>query len=559
MSSRHRLFRIAFVAVAAALAVPVGAARGATACVGDCNRDGAVTIDELMRGVGLALGQAPIAECPEFDCNGEGVVTVDCLLQGVKGAVDGCEAPVANPTLEGPVTSGHGPFVAGTTFDLSQVGYEETEFFVAGTAAAYTNVGALGDDGKWTAAKSGDTAAYRTRMLVYRPIDPQQFNGTVVVEWLNVSGGLDASPDWTGAHTELIRRGYAWVGVSAQKVGIEGGSAAVQVVALPLKKVDPVRYGSLTHPGDSFSYDIFAQVGVAVRHPRGVSPLGDLPVERVIAAGESQSAFRMVTYINAIHPLARVFDGFLVHSRGSIGAPLSEAPQPLVAVPDTALIRDDVDVPVLIFQTETDLTLLNYLPARQPDTDRIRTWEVAGTAHADLYTLATGPTDLGDSPDAAKLVITSMPIPGVVSCPKPINDGPQHFVLNAAVDALERWVRDGTLPPTAPRLDVEPGPPVTLRRDAHGNALGGIRTPQVDVPIAAFAGDGQEGSLLCLLFGTTNPFDAPTLAALYPDHAAYVDAFEAAADRAVEAGFVLPVDADLMKAAAAMADVPPAE
>ena len=45
----------------------------------------------------------------------------------------------------------------------------------------------------------------------------KKFNGTVVVEWLNVSGGVDAAPDWTFAHTELIREGYAWVGVSAQK------------------------------------------------------------------------------------------------------------------------------------------------------------------------------------------------------------------------------------------------------------------------------------------------------------------------------------------------------
>ena len=185
---------------------------------------------------------------------------------------------------------------------------------------------------------------------MYRPTSPKEFNGTVVVEWLNVSGGLDASPDWTGAHTELIRDGFAWMGVSAQYAGVEGGGALLPIVNLPLKTVDPARYGSLVHPGDSFSYDIFSQAAQAIRHPTGASPLGDLEVKRVIAAGESQSAFRLVTYIDAVHPLAAVYDGFLVHSRGAggaIGAPLSESPQPSIPVPSPALIRTDLRATVL--------------------------------------------------------------------------------------------------------------------------------------------------------------------------------------------------------------------
>ena len=53
-----------------------------------------------------------------------------------------------------------------------------------------------------------------------RPIDRHRFNGTVVVEWLNVTGGADAGTDWMLGHNELIREGFVWVGVSAQKVGI---------------------------------------------------------------------------------------------------------------------------------------------------------------------------------------------------------------------------------------------------------------------------------------------------------------------------------------------------
>jgi hypothetical protein len=264
----------------------------------------------------------------------------------------------------------------------------------------------------------------------------------------------------------------------------------------------------------------------------------------------------LVTYINAIHPLADIYDGFLVHSRGgnSVGiAPLSETPQPAITVPGSAQIRNDLDVPVLIFETETDLTFLGYFSARQPDTDRVRLWEVAGTAHADTYTLGVGNTDRGDSPDAAKLVVTTKPVPAfpALTCKTPINSGPQHFVLNAAIAALNQWVRHGTPPPLAPRLDVVAGASIAIVRDANGNALGGIRTPQVDVPIAALSGEGQTGSILCALFGTTEPFDTTTLTSLYPDHSAYVSAFNAATDRAVSAGFFLQPDAELMKAAAA--------
>ncbi|HYR95670.1 MAG TPA: alpha/beta hydrolase domain-containing protein [Candidatus Binatus sp.] len=462
-------------------------------------------------------------------------------------------AEVAAPSIEGPITGGRGtPFVASTSFDLAQVGYIQEEFFISGTAAAYTSAGALTSDGMWTVTPAA-TAAYKTRLLVYRPASRTKFNGTVFVEWLNVSGGLDAAPDWTGAHTEMIRQGIAWVGVSAQRIGVEGGTPIIPgLPLLPLKTVDAARYGSLVHPGDSFSYDIFSQAGQAIRHPAGASPLGNLELKKLIGAGESQSAFRLVTYIDAVHPLARVYDGFLVHSRGTSGAALSEPPQSTIRAPRPTLIRSDLRVPVLTFETETDLfSLLQYYSDRQPDTDRFRLWEVPGTAHADTYSLVVGATDLGKSPAAAELLVTSKPIPGIIECGAPINSGPQHFVLDAAIDALDRWVRRGTLPRPAPRLEVTAGAAHSIVRDAHGNALGGIRTPQVDVPIATLSGEGQTGSLLCLLFGTTVPFDAATLASLYPDHRSYVSAYSRATRRAMRAGFILKHDAKLMRAAAA--------
>ena len=455
-------------------------------------------------------------------------------------------AQVPSPTIEGPITGPGSIFLQSTTLDLSQVGYVAEEYFLSGTASAYTKVGALGVDGLWTVAPAA-TAPYKTRIVVHRPVPPTHFNGTVIVEWLNVSGGVDASPDWTLGHVELIREGFAWVGVSAQYVGVEGGPGLVNLISLPLKTVNPARYGSLSHPGDSFSYDMFSQATQAIRHPVGPNPLGDLQMRKVIAAGESQSAFRMVTYVNAIHPVAQLFDGYLIHSRsGAFGAALSEAPEPAIPVPGAVAIRADIDVPVLTFETETDLTFLAYYGARQDDGPNFRLWEVAGTAHADSYLLGTGAADLGTSPSIVDIVAPSSPLPGIIDCAAPINSGPQHFVVNAAFAALNRWVRTGRAPDSAPRLEVNAGPPVAIARDGNGNALGGIRTPQVEVPIASFTGE-QAGAIICQLLGTTTVFSPAELAARYPSRDVFVWAYRQSLKRSVRARWIVRRDARLMK------------
>jgi len=476
------------------------------------------------------------------------------MCAGAMALATGTSAQVPSPSIEGPITNPGTPFVAATTFDLAQVGYEEAEYFISGTARAYVNSAPLGTDGRWCGT-TGETAAYKTRILVYRPTNPKKVSGTVVVEWLNVSGGVDAAPDWVQGHVELLRDGVAWVGVSAQIVGVEGGPTLLGLMSQPLKVVNPARYGSLHHPGDSFSYDIFSQAGQAIRTPSGPNPLGTLKAKRVIAIGESQSASRMVNYVNAIHPVAHIYDGFLIHSRGSFGAALSEAPQPAIIPPGSTAIRADVDVPVFTVETETDLTLLGYFRARQDDARHFRLWEVAGTAHYDTYGLGVGTTDVGTSPDIAAVVIMTDAAGGMIHCNTPVNSGPLHYVLNAALNKLIRWVRTGKAPKSAPRLDVSAGPPITIQRDQHGNALGGIRTPWVDVPIATFTGQQSGGSILCLIFGTTTLFDAPTLAALYPTHKAFTSAYDKALKRAVKKGWILEPDAKLIKKWAAGSNI----
>ena len=495
---------------------------------------------------------------------------------GVSTASTAAHAGAGSATVSGPVTGGGGiPLVFSSqpadalngtpVFDLGSVGYKQEEFFVEGTANAYTPTSTLTTDGHWTVQPSSQ-AAYKTRVVVNRPVDARDFNGTVIVEWLNVSGGADASPDWGHTHVELIRRGYAWVGVSAQAVGVNQLKCpdpplptCPGSVAGP-RPGDAARYGSLNHPGDSYSYDMFSQAGQAIRDNTRLV-LGGLRPQHLIAVGESQSAGRLVTYINAVHPLVDVYDGFLVHSRGAGSAPLAQAPLPNLPTPVPSLIRDDL-VPVLFFQTETDVAGAigaAGLAARQPDSARFRLWEVAGTAHFDLYGLQTGQTDTGRRQSVAAW-FDSMQNPtaqiGLFTCASPINTGPQTFVLRSAIFHLDRWVDGGPPPPRAPRLEVASVAPFAFALDANGNVRGGIRTPAVDAPVATLGGLGQSGTPFCSAFGTTTPFTRQQLDTLYRNHGRFVAAWSAATLRALLAGFLRPEDAVNMLVVGARADIP---
>jgi hypothetical protein len=449
-------------------------------------------------------------------------------------------APARIRSLGGPAP------MPGGAYDLAELGYVEEEFLLEGQASSYALAGERTADGKWRA--SVDAAApFVTRLVVRRPKDAGRFSGVVVVEWNNVSGGVDASPDWTLLHRQLIRAGHAFVGVAAQKAGIDGGG---MVEGPHLKKAFPERYGVLDHPGDAWSFDIFSQAGAALKAPNG--PLGPLTAKRLIAAGESQSAMYLITYINAVDPLAGVFDGFFVHGRGAAGArfdgvrfrPSSGGAGGGMRDVPAEQIRADARVPVLVLQSETDVTALGGGRCKQPDGPRVRLWEIAGAAHADTYIIIAGARDDGRLP-VERLADLMKPTRELMmgQTESLINAGPQqHYVGEAALEALDRWVAGGASPPTAPRLELAADGAACVL-DPLGNARGGVRSPWVDAPTAVLSGLGQSGGVFGFLFGTTKPFDAVALKALYPGGKPdYLAKFGAALDQAIAGGFILGDD-----------------
>jgi hypothetical protein len=314
-------------------------------------------------------------------------------------------------------------------------------------------------------------------------------------------------------------------------VSIPGGDALG--TGKGLKALDPARYSGLHHPGDQYAYDMYTQVAQALRAPGATNPLAGLDVQRVLAVGESQSAFTLTTYYDGVQPLTHEFDGFLAHSRGGSPAPLT-APNGYIDVAGSLTgqptrMRTDQPAPVMMVQTETDvLGLLGYYPARQPDNDHLRVWEVAGSAHADAFQIGSMAGNLG--------------------CSVPVNDGQQVFVLRAALRHLQDWVTGGSAPPLGTPLDDDSSSAKpTYKTDAVGNVTGGVRTPAVDAPTSRLSGIApSDESVICILFGSTTPLTSDQLHTVYSSKDDYTAKYAKATDAAIAAGFATPDDRDQM-------------
>jgi hypothetical protein len=437
-------------------------------------------------------------------------------------------------TVTGPVSGGRhgGPFGA-SVGDIAQQGYVEEEYFISGEAQRYEPIGALTADGKWNVQPAA-TAPFKTRILVRRPKNAARFTGTVVVEWTNVSAGYELS----SADPPGLYEGHAYVAVSAQYVGLHGFRNATPH---GLVQWDSQRYGSLSHPGDSYSYDIFSQVARVIgpmRHKTGVDPMGGLAVKRLIAVGGSQSAARLCSYINAVQPRERIFDAFVPFISFGYGTNFDDAildlsqvepakhAQVLARMWTQTRLRDDADARVIVVNSEAEV-LANF-PVRQLDTPKFRCWEVAGAAHA--------PTSL------LKLFSDQLVRDGLSSLVNPkhhASDVMWRPSYDAALWHVHRWLSGGPAPPSQPPVEVIAGNTPTIDRDVYGNAKGGIRLPELEVPIARYQGrDDRRGG--GGLSGLTEPFTGEILAALYAAHEDYAAKIDTAARSAEAAGVILP-------------------
>jgi len=429
-------------------------------------------------------------------------------------------AAVPGAVINGPIPidpAGHpslNTIYSASAIELASRGYLEEEYFIEGSANRYSSSemenSVIVDFGH----------RYKTRLIVRRPVSAAQFNGVVVVEWINVTGGPDKDIDWWQSGEHFIRNGYAYVAVSAQQMGID-----------TMKAWSSPRYSSLdvTHDGmatrDELSYDIFSSVGKAINRTgetsgNSVDILSGLKAEQILATGHSQSASRLAIYLNNIHPLEPIYDGVMVHGGGG-------------------RIRDDQGVKIFKIMAETDMSRRAAMP--QPNTETFRQWEVAGTSHVDVpFEIEYG--KVGRLRDGLALDGVT---PRESGCELPAySTVPFRDVMDAAFNHLVIWVKEDIAPPIGEPLQVSRMmPELEFARDEYGNVLGGIRLAEHAVPTATNTGMNTGANRFCFLYGSHEPFNEQILQSLYSDHADYLEKVTKVVNKNLQDGFILPIAA----------------
>jgi hypothetical protein len=434
--------------------------------------------------------------------------------------------------------------------------YVEEEFFVSGGATVYTYEE---EPRRGVVIPLEEDVPYKTRILVRRPSDPEAASGTVVIEWWNSTAGFDTAVAWDASAEFFAREGWTYVGVTNSNT-----SLAFLRSGCRLGGIIPVarclqRYATLSMPENGQAYDVVSQLAHALKEGGATSPLPpEYPVERIFHVGQSQQGGSVITYASDFHfeandgyfPQVAAFGrdiNFAAATCGSEGAPPYPDCTPRLELLDRR-VRTDLPVPVIHVLSETDVqSPFGGVGAgsRQADTRTYRYYEMAGATHVGVH----------------KRVDV---IPNVLrlrdACLHPLNthaDGPIFgaYLLNAMWKNLERQVRDGVPPPQGKPIEFEDG---AIVRDEFGNALGGLRLPDMDLPIASYLPSNTVDvdaippilvgvipllELFCNLTGSVFPFDEETLQELHPNPARYEKRYRQQLVNLVARRHLLPEDA----------------
>ena len=489
--------------------------------------------------------------------------TVPSGLQAVRAAAEGRLPSVTGPI---PMTETSRAFWdrTGPPREAAlKAGYLEEEYLVKGTANVY----------EWS-AEGGDVpivrtpdAPYTTRIIVRRPGKLSVFSGTVWVELLNPTLSIDLDRMWQLHYAQIIGDGDAYVGITAKPVAM-----------VALQAFDPVRYGQLSManplapaeqacgamPGESgynpntsklyengLIWDIVSQVGTILKSSSPANPL-KTAAETVYGEGWSQTGGYAYRYLSTFGPLAttsdgrRVYDGWLVGGGGGPAGINQCSP----TLPNTDP-REQIEprgVPVIAIRTQGDYFSFPYRRADGDTPDnQYRLYELGGPSH-DTVTIFQN-----FAPDA-DIIKAGVKPPDHTSCGYTITtDFPYEHYFNAAAANLKLWSR-GVEPPHADRFRFDAKNQNVL--DRFGNAVGGLRSPYLDAPIATYHMGKTSGSFTCSLLGYKTPFNRNLLKKLYKDHDDYVSKVKQSTERLVKERFLQAEDAAKIINEAEKADVP---
>jgi len=402
----------------------------------------------------------------------------------------------------------------GETIPMITEDYTEREHLLTGYASTYCGP----VTGPAVVTQAG--LHYVTRILVRAPKDPDHFSGRVVIEPFNISTGADHDALWARIGVGLLAHGDTWIGVTAR-------AAAVN----PLKRHDPERYADVSIPVNDIEWDILATVGTLIKQRSDHNPLGLREVRHAYLGGYSQSGADVATFAMAFGGVARtpddspVFDGYFPAGHAASFTPLASHDAALPAFEHVPM--GPVDVPVVQVETQTDVEgfVVELGPdhvyrnvggayVRRDDSDapddRYRLYEIAGSPHIAEFELCDG----GGS------------------------SFPTAAFLRAAVRHLFLWAEAATPPPSSERVVLRIFDTVSKAAvDAVGNAVGGVRSPFVDLPLARYEVHASPGPF-CKLVGRETPLAAAYLVARYGDVRTYLSQFVESLDETIRAGFL---------------------
>ena len=428
----------------------------------------------------------------------------------------------AIPEITGPipVTEKSHPFCsmdyARVPLKLSDHGYTEEEYFVSGKAYIYDH------DEKGELITDGEPLPYKTRIIVRKPIDKNKFSGRVYLDIMNATQGYDIEDLWHRNYLWCLEHGHGYVGITSKPVNVQSlknfdyGRYADLNFAGRDRVPMPALSASATLPGteEGLIWDMIAQTAAALREGSTGCFYG-VGAEYLYLTGQSQSGAYLNTFAGNFDRYAnpdghRLFDGYM----NIVGALVERS---IRQEPDIGPLklrlrsRRPIATPYICMSSEADLYLFNNflkgdlfsVKIEDSDTaqDKCRYYEIAGSPHTDilcpvLNALSEVEKTGAKMPNLDEKLVTS------------INDMPVEFYICGMLEKLHIWASEGRAPESIKRMEREGS---GLKRDRFGNALGGFRTPFLDIPIASYEAvnpEDPEGICGRMRYFTKEEFDS---------------------------------------------------
>lgn len=461
-----------------------------------------------------------------------------------------------------PVTAKSHPFTtAVNACAFEKNGYLEDEYFLYGTANIYD------EDAEGKLSIVTPEAPYVNRILVRRPADVSRFSGNVLIEIVNATAGYDIDRVWMLTWKKIVRDGDIFIAVSSKGHIVDA-----------LKRFDGERYGQISwanptpeRPGPETGgfdfiqeyelglfWDMMVDLAKALRTDGPANPIAEYGKNWLYLSGWSQSGSYLARMINTFAYLPEncangaLFDGYFSTGSGAASKPLnSYAASGRMSFGSrlTGASLLCAKEPLIAVNTESENRSTFWYGDFDEPNCKFRTWQIPCSSHDTKYTLLDYYEPMMDDMVKANTIQRWEGYEG-----EPLNT-PYEPIFCAALQALFRWAREGIPAPHAPKIETEmtyePTDPtgvlVANRKDAFGNALGGIRHPFADCPTGRCQSFTwrKDGSIQ-QMFGTAYPFSPEKLAALYGTLENYRAQVEKSTDNAIAKGFILPEDREEM-------------